>query len=245
MIYQQFAEFYDELFDARLYDRWLSYTEKRVAKSGSLLDLACGTGRLAIKLSKAGYLVDGADLSENMLSIAQQNSSKAGVKINFIQTDMRKMAGIPKYSTITCFDDSLCYLIKKRDLFSTFKTVYHHLDQSGIFLFDVITPYQTDIVYPGYMYNFRNEKSAFMWSSYQGNFGRHCIEHDLSFFDYNSKKNAYDVHNELHQERTYKIKKYIKMLKEIGFANIKVTSDFGEKSPKNSDKRWFFECHKG
>lgn len=47
-------------------------------KRGLLLDLACGTGSLAVRLSEKGYSVIGTDMSPEMLSVAQQ---KAAVKM--------------------------------------------------------------------------------------------------------------------------------------------------------------------
>ena len=48
MIYQSFAQLYDELFDAQLYEQWRDYTLNRLpSTSKTVLDLAGGAGRLA------------------------------------------------------------------------------------------------------------------------------------------------------------------------------------------------------
>lgn len=188
MIYSEFAQFYDDLFDETLYDRWLAYTTSRIsqpktAKSDvKILDLACGTGRLAVKLAKLGYSVDGVDLSADMLTLADQRAQAEQVDITFIQADMRELADLGQYDVITCYDDSLNYLIDQKDFQQTLNSVNGHLNPGGQLLFDVITPYQTIDVYPGYMYNYRNEDSAFMWTSYEADFAPASVEHDLSFF---------------------------------------------------------------
>ncbi|MFK4997630.1 class I SAM-dependent methyltransferase [Bacillus sp. N9] len=47
--------------------------KKRYNVHGSrLLDLACGTGELAILLAKEGFTVTGVDLSDEMLSVARR-----------------------------------------------------------------------------------------------------------------------------------------------------------------------------
>lgn len=120
MIYHEFAKFYDDLFDETLYDKWLEYTLRRSNRSDKILDLACGTGRLAVRLSRAGYNVDGADLSEDMLTMADQRAREADQQINFFQLDMRNLSELPSYDSITCFDDSLCYLSSESDLRQTF-----------------------------------------------------------------------------------------------------------------------------
>lgn len=245
MIYQEFAEFYDDLFDEKLYDQWFAYTTKRIQPTGQLLDLACGTGRLAVKLAQAGYSVAGADLSENMLSMADQRAREAGQQISFFQADMRSLDGLADYNGITCFDDSLCYLETTADLQQTFTQIFEHLKAGGHFLFDVITPYQTDEVYPGYMYNFQDDDRAFMWTSYASENVAHGIEHELTFFLYDSQKDAYDAYNELHKERTYPVETYRQLLNKAGFLNIEVTTDFGRAPFEKKVKRWLFACEKG
>lgn len=246
MIYTEFAKFYDDLFDVTLYDRWAHFVEiqtKGIQKDRSelkILDLACGTGRLAIKLAQMGFQVTGADLSEDMLTIAEQRSRQAKVDVPFIQTDMRTMDGLDQYDLITCFDDSLNYLIDPDDLGATFEAVHDHLSVNGKFLFDMISPYQVTEVYPGYMYNYRSEDAAFMWTSYEGDFAPMSVEHELNFFQYNEQKDAYDAYNEIHRERAYDEMTIRKMLSAAGFMTTLTSTDFGDKPFIRDTKRWFF-----
>ncbi|GAY72849.1 class I SAM-dependent DNA methyltransferase [Lentilactobacillus kosonis] len=245
MIYEKFAKFYDELFDDDLYVKWGDYFANRVSKSAKVMDLACGTGKLAIELIKRGYNVTGSDISEDMLKLASEHAEAAKVNLPLIQMDMLEMDGLTKFDTISCFDDSLCYLTEDGQLLRAFQQVNAHLESEGTFLFDVITPYQTDEVYPGYMFNDRTDDSAFMWSSYSTDDSEHAIEHDLVFFLFNEEKNAYDAYNEIHDERSFDITSYQRMLTEAGFTDIKVTTDFGNQPYQERVKRWFIECKKG
>lgn len=54
-----------------------------------VLDLCCGTGRHAVPLARAGLRVTGLDMSEEYLAIAGSAARKAGVKVRFVQGDMR------------------------------------------------------------------------------------------------------------------------------------------------------------
>jgi SAM-dependent methyltransferase len=60
-------------------------------KNIKILDVGCGTGRHAIELAKRGYIVTGVDLSDNMLKRARDNAFEAGLKIDFITADARKL----------------------------------------------------------------------------------------------------------------------------------------------------------
>ena len=56
-----------------------------------VLDLACGTGRHAIELTRRGYEVVGFDLSLAMLAKAAEEAQDRDQKLNFVQGDMREM----------------------------------------------------------------------------------------------------------------------------------------------------------
>ncbi|MHA8111014.1 class I SAM-dependent DNA methyltransferase [Lactobacillaceae bacterium Melli_B4] len=242
MIYSAFAELYDELFDPEMYQEWLAFVQ-RYAQGQTILDLACGNGRLAIALAKRGYQVSGLDLSEAMLAIASEKASASDVHLPLFNGNMLYLNLLPDYDTITCFDDSICYLADADELQQMFDQVYARLNAGGAFLFDVITPYQTDVVYPGYMYNYHDETRAFMWQSYEGEV-EHSVEHDLSFFNYNADKDAYDEFSELHKERTYPLKVYEAALQAAGFVDIVASANFGRDAIDETTTRWFFTARK-
>ena len=52
-------------------------------RSKRILDIACGTGRHAIELTKRGYCVIGFDLSEGQLRVAREKAAAAGVSVDF------------------------------------------------------------------------------------------------------------------------------------------------------------------
>jgi ubiquinone/menaquinone biosynthesis C-methylase UbiE len=243
MIYTTFAQLYDELMEPKMYDDWLAYAQKKLIKGSKTLDLACGSGRLAVMLAQKGYDVWGFDLSEQMLAIADSHASEAKLNLTLIQGDMSDLSELPVFDNITCFADSFCYLQDEKTLLATLKQVYEHLSDTGVFLFDVITPYQTDKIYPGYMYNYTQEDQAFVWSSFADDLP-HSVVHELTFFVWNEQRKAYDRLQEEHHERTYSMETYQKLLAKAGFKNVEITADFGIKQPDEQTTRWFFCCQK-
>src|SRR4051812_18158430 len=97
MSYQQFAYLYDELMKDAPYDEWIQFLKDRCVKNNvagtRLLDLACGTGELSIRLAQDGFQVTGVDLSEDMLAVAQAKAEDAGVRIPFYQQNMADLDG--------------------------------------------------------------------------------------------------------------------------------------------------------
>jgi ubiquinone/menaquinone biosynthesis C-methylase UbiE len=58
----------------------------------SVLDGGCGTGKLTMPLLKAGYKVIGADSSIEMLSIARQKGTSAGLSPELVVSDLQALA---------------------------------------------------------------------------------------------------------------------------------------------------------
>lgn len=243
MIYTTFAKLYDELMDPEMYEGWLEFAEHELGP-GTVLDLACGSGRFAVSLAEKGRQVSGLDLSEEMLSLALDHAVSAGVTLPLYQGDMCDLSGLEeKFGNVTCFADSFCYLPDEASLEKSFAEVFVHLEHGGRFIFDVITPYQTDEVYPGYMYNYTDDGRAFIWTSFEGDLP-HSVEHELTFFIWNEEEGGYDRLEELHHERTYELDVYLKALENAGFESVRVSADFGREEPDERTTRWFFVCER-
>ncbi|SJX67786.1 Methyltransferase [Weissella confusa] len=247
MNYQTFAKLYDDLFDEAAYADWFQYATKFIKnKDGKLLELAGGAGRLAIRLKQAGYDdISVLDLSTEMLALAAQHAQEAELDLPLIEGDMREWSDFDeRFATITSFADSFNYLANEDETLMAFKQVAEHLEDGGQFLFDVISPWQTDVYYPGYMYNWHDDETAFMWSSYGVEEQPHTVEHELTFFVYNEDIDGFQQLQEVHTERTYSLDTYKRLLTEAGFTNIEVTADFGRSEVTDESPRWFFNATK-
>lgn len=66
-------------------------------KSLKVIDIGCGTGRHAIELTKRGYDVLGADLSESQLKRAREKAKEQGVEIDFQKQDARNLSFESKF----------------------------------------------------------------------------------------------------------------------------------------------------
>jgi SAM-dependent methyltransferase len=90
---QKWGQFYADTYDEAVpdwpgeMDFWRSYADGIRAKGERLLDVACGTGRIGIRLAQEGAAVTGLDLSQKMLDVAKQKS--AGIPgMHWVQSDM-------------------------------------------------------------------------------------------------------------------------------------------------------------
>jgi SAM-dependent methyltransferase len=63
----------------------------RVTSGQRVLDVACGTGVVAITAARAGAKVNGLDLTPQLLERAKENAELAGVAIDFRQGDVEQL----------------------------------------------------------------------------------------------------------------------------------------------------------
>jgi 2-polyprenyl-3-methyl-5-hydroxy-6-metoxy-1,4-benzoquinol methylase len=100
-----------------------------------ILDLACGTGVLAIELAKCGHVVHGIDTSQEMISVAKSKS--AGLSnLSFDIQDMVQFEVYGKFDLVTCTFDSINYIRKLSDLRKMLFRVASVLPEGRLFVFD-------------------------------------------------------------------------------------------------------------
>lgn len=237
MSYEKFAKTYDELMHKPLYEQWRQFVAKHVQPGSTILELASGTGDLA-QLLRQDYTIHASDLSEDMLVISQEKYPTLPV----MQLDMCDFELDTHYDAIVCFADSVCYLPDEAHVQKTFKTVYHHLNDSGVYLFDVHSLYKVNVIYDNYEYQYVDEKTVFTWQSFPGEF-ENSVEHDLTCCQ-STDSGLYERYDETHYQRTYSIEQYKQWLTAAGFKEIKLFADFGENTISDTTERWFFVCRK-
>lgn len=245
MTYETFAFVYDEVMDDGLYNQWLTFSKRHLPTSAAILEMACGTGALAVSFAKNGYEVTALDLSEEMLMMASKRAADQDATVQFVQGNMLDLSEMGQYKAITCFSDSLCYMANRQEVQQVFDEVYQALEEEGTFIFDVHSTYQIDKIFPEYSYHYQTEEFAFLWDSYPGE-KEHSIEHFLTFFvkKEGSETESFTRYDELHKERTYTVENYLTMLENAGFMDVSVYADFTDEEPNDESLRWFFVCKK-
>ncbi len=101
---------------------------RRGVKSGRVLDLGTGSGRLAIELAKArgtSFEITGVDVSENMLELAQENAQCSGVgdKIRFVLANADSLPFADGYFDLVISYASLHHWFKPAEVFREAKRV--------------------------------------------------------------------------------------------------------------------------
>ena len=239
--YEDFSKVYDQVMDQSLYDQWLAFTNRHLAKTTqSIFELACGSGALSVRLAQQGYQIVGLDISEEMLTLASQKATRAGVSIDFVAGDMRELSGLGPFDCVTCYSDSICYMEDLNEVKKVFSEVSSVLTKGGQFLFDVHSLHQMDAIFPGTSYHENEEDFAFLWDSFAGE-SAHAVIHELTFF-VKDTDGKFIRKDEVHKERTYEIEQYLSALTD--FSKVEVYADFTDDAPNQESLRWFFVCVK-
>ncbi|WP_246940545.1 class I SAM-dependent DNA methyltransferase [Bacillus pinisoli] len=246
MTYQHFASFYDRLMNNVPYHLWLEYFDRRIHSTNQkVLDLGCGTGAIAIPLAQKGFQVTGLDLSEEMLTIADEKARKEQVDIHFLQQSMTDLSLLPAhiFDTIICFCDSLNYLTDEQDVIKTVKGVHHLLKPGGAFMFDVHSIEKIEKIFLDQTFVSTDDDISFIWNCFEGD-EPYSIDHELSFFVYQKETGLYERFDEVHSQRTFSVDYYKQLLEQLGFINIEISSDFQEQLSTGEKERIFFSCIK-
>jgi SAM-dependent methyltransferase len=139
--YDVFAPFYDAVqgdrADHAAYIR--SLIEKHHPEARTLLELACGTGSVMKQLASS-YDVTGVDRSEAMLAVAREKLPDA----RLVEGDMTTVDLGETFDVVLCAFDSINHLLRFDEWEAVFDRAFAHLNEGGIFLFDVNTEWQLE-----------------------------------------------------------------------------------------------------
>ena len=103
----------------------------------SVLDVACGTGRHAIELRKAGFQVMGVDLEPGMIAYAKRRSKAVGADVEYKVQDMRKLNVKKKFDAVIILYTAFSYLTSNDDVLKALNGINKHLKKNGILIVDV------------------------------------------------------------------------------------------------------------
>lgn len=214
-MYKKFAFFYDEVNGSYFYSHYVFFIKKIIKenkiKKVKILDLACGTGRLIQQLKPHCLVIEGVDLSQEMLKIAKSKDKK--IKYyhqGFLNLDTKK-----KYNVIISTFDAINYLTNKKDLTRAFKNVARHLIGDGLFIFDFNTIHK----------KLKKEIK-------KGNITYHSLIRDRYWFLTLGIQIGKNNFKEYHKERLYSLLEVEDALKKSGLQVISIYSSFNNKIEK-------------
>ncbi|KTD10807.1 methyltransferase [Legionella gratiana] len=227
-------------------DAYSFYQSYAAEAKGSILEPMCGTGRFLLPLAEEGFHVHGFDASQPMLERlhAKAHSKNLNPKVwhGFIE-DLNQS---DKYSLIFIPSGSFCLITEKADIQKALKTIYEHLEDKGLFVFEVET-----------LHAVPKELGIWRGTRWLREDGALIVLSQLAMLDeevcYSIGKYELIDNNRIIQTEIeeYTIRIYqdlsllLNLLTEVGFSNVRMVKAFDRHaSPNETDESIVFECRK-
>jgi 2-polyprenyl-3-methyl-5-hydroxy-6-metoxy-1,4-benzoquinol methylase len=247
-VYSAFAEIYDQVMRDVDYDSWaehvLSLCRNAAVPVEKVLDLACGTGSLALRLARRGYHLTGVDQSADMLEQARLKFADEGLEADFHQGRMNDFShlGLDRdYDLVTCLYDSINYLLEEAEVRHCFEQTCRHLHPGGVFICDVTTEYNLLQNFAGFTFAENLVNASYIWENEYDIVRKVCRSKVTMFI---RRGNTYRKQVENHVQRVYPSGQLTEWLRQSGYEVLGLFHNMTEMPPQERCERIHFVCRK-
>ncbi len=129
--------------DFPLMDQWANKI------GGPLLDVACGTGRMSIRLATQGYTVTGVDIVPQMIGRAREKAAERQVSVEWVVSDARSFHLGRQFPFAFMIMNAFQFLPTRQDYEAMLGCIREHLTPDGYFLFETRNPNAGNLVQEG------------------------------------------------------------------------------------------------
>lgn len=235
--YASLAGFYDRVMPEEDYRMWADCCDElfHPRKIRTVLDLACGTGRLTWLLAQRGYEVIGVDLSCDMLAVAAEREEEVPYRPLFLNQAMQELDLYGTVQAAICSMDGLNYL-PEEDLREALRRLRLFLEPEGILLFDANTPEKFRRM-DGETYAEETEDAFCVWRADLEENERSCV---FGMDIFLREGRLWRREQEEHVEYVYSAEMLSTLLEEAGFARPKVFGGLPLRPAEGDEDRLFF-----
>ena len=223
--YHALAASYDRLTNDVDYEATVEFYRQIWTKEGlnpaSAVDLACGTGSVALILARMGLRVTGVDMSEEMLTVASQKAMEQDLQPVFACQRLQELHLPRGVDLAVCALDSLDYILDPADCAQAIRRVYKALNPGGIFIFDVNTPEKLRAM-DGQVFLDEDDDVYCVW---RGEFDEETNICSYGMDLFQRSGNVWHRSFEEHREYAYSARQLTGYLKAAGFTHIRVYGD--------------------
>jgi len=243
--YEALATSYDRLTNDVDYEATVAFYQEILEREGvaprTAVDLACGTGSVALLLAKKGIQVIGVDMSEEMLTVAAQKAQNMENPPRFVCQKLEQLRLPRGVDLAVCALDSLDYITDPQNCREAIARVYKALNPGGIFIFDVNTPQKLRAM-DGQVFLDEDDDVYCVW---RGEFDEktNICSYGMDLFQ--RRGTHWERTFEEHCEYAYSQEQLVGYLKEAGFTHIAVYADRAFSNPAPDEKRIYLKARKG
>ena len=243
--YESLAASYDRLTNDVDYEATVDFYWQILAREGlsprTAVDLACGTGSVALLLAKKGLQVIGVDLSEDMLCQANQKAQEQDLQVMFLQQPLQRLRLARGVDLAVCALDSMDYITDPEDCREAIARVYRVLNPGGCFIFDVNTPEKLRAM-DGQVFLDEDDDVYCVW---RGEFEEETNVCSYAMDLFQRRGDVWVRSFEEHREYAYSAQQLIGYLRQAGFTAIEVYADRRFEAPQPGEQRIYIKARKG
>ena len=232
-IYSVLAHIYDTLMQDVDYEAWADYIDDLIQlhapESEDLLELACGTGSVALSLAELGYYrITGTDLSATMVDKAVEKSEGLDLPVRFLRRDFLDIDLDETFDVVYLVFDSINYLHAERDILKLHDQVVSVLRPGGLFIFDFTTPAHSRQVAghldkeegtsPDHYHFFRTSRYDEQSRIHTNAFNIERLSPDHT--------RVLETFSEVHRQKIYTFSDMKRMIRKTGFRIVKAYDEF-------------------
>lgn len=243
-VYRAFAEVYGRggypAFSARVARLLPKVLRRFRARPRTVLDLACGEGTFGVAMAKRGYEVVGADLSPDMIRLARRRARDVGVPVRFRERDMRDLRFRAEFDLVTCWYDSLNYLLTPQDLRRTFAGVSRSLKEGGLFIFDMNTEFALSVLWQRNPWNVQQDRPE-TFEVHRPSWDANRRIASLRVTAFVRRGPRWARVDEVHRERAYSLPDIRECLRRAGLRELACWGSIGQMTPpRRGTRRYWF-----
>ncbi len=225
-VYDDFAWFFDRYWADEFFEDVRAGFESlflpRLPPGSRVLDVGCGTGRMARLLCERRFEAVGVDGSQEMLALARGNAPRA----QFEQADIRRSLPAGPFRAAVSLFDTVNHLASRGAVGAVFRNVFEALEPGGLFLFDVNTEEGFRESAAETYADIETQRVCLVKTRFDADAGRGASAVTLfRLQDGKWERRDFEIEEFLHDARDLE-----EILREVGFVDVEVLSaedDFG------------------
>jgi len=230
--YSLLAPLYDKLMEDVDYESWADYIDEIIQEhhpfAEKVLELACGTGNLALSLDEFGYYdILATDLSPEMIQVAKKKLDDHNSDVQFQTLDFLNIDLNGKFDVIFSVFDSVNYLSSGDEILKMLEESKSILKSDGLLIFDFSTPVNS-FQAVDYLNNDQAEVGRFRFfrtSEYDPELQIHTNSFKIEELS-EDKTKVLKTSREVHRQKIYSLDEMLSILKQTSYHLVAKYEDF-------------------
>lgn len=231
--YSVLAEIYDDVMIGVDYETWTDYIDEIIYQyhpdAVSVLELACGTGTMALSLEElAAYDITATDGSPEMIRVAEQKAESARSDVQFLTRNFLDLKMDQTFDVVFMVFDSLNYLHSEDEILKLHDEVKNVLNPGGIFIYDFTTPRNSRIAIKYLNDESKRVNNLYRYhrkSSYNAKKREHSNRFKIDKMS-SDNGNVVETFHEKHLQRIYTLPEIENIIKKTEFSILNAFDGF-------------------